>query len=147
VAGALFTQPAGGVPLPLRLWLTDPAALSTHRCLRLTAEDDIETPYFFEPPQGRRSCQTPVAVGRLVTRITHDHGISVRQAGLGRANQLLQEFVEEGITVAGLPVIVSDQLDANTRFWGVRSGACHPGRPQGYQGRAVPERPEGWHLF
>jgi len=36
---------------------------------------------------------------------------------------VLQEFVKEGITVAGLPVIVSDQVDANTRFWA--SGQAH----------------------
>jgi hypothetical protein len=33
VAGALFTQPAGGVPLLLRLRITDPAALSAHDVL------------------------------------------------------------------------------------------------------------------
>ena len=27
--------------------------------------------------------------------------------------------MEDGITVAGLPVLVSDQVDANTLFWGI----------------------------
>jgi hypothetical protein len=27
--------------------------------------------------------------------------------------------VEDGIVVAGLPVLVSDQVDANTLFWGI----------------------------
>jgi len=31
----------------------------------------------------------------------------------------LLQFVEDGITVAGLPVLVSDQVDAATLFWGV----------------------------
>ena len=35
------------------------------------------------------------------------------------SNQSLIQFVEDGITVAGLPVIVSDQVDANTKFWGI----------------------------
>jgi hypothetical protein len=35
------------------------------------------------------------------------------------SNQPLLEFVEDGITVAGLPVLVSDQVDANTVAWGV----------------------------
>lgn len=34
VATAFFAQPARGVPLPRRLWLTDPAAFSTHPDLR-----------------------------------------------------------------------------------------------------------------
>lgn len=32
----------------------------------------------------------------------------------------LIQFVEDGITVAGLPVVVSDQVDADTKFWGIR---------------------------
>jgi HK97 family phage major capsid protein len=35
------------------------------------------------------------------------------------SNQSLIQFVEDGITVAGLPVIVSDQVDADTKFWGI----------------------------
>lgn len=36
------------------------------------------------------------------------------------SNQSLIQFVQEdGITVAGLPVIVSDQVDADTKFWGI----------------------------
>jgi Phage capsid family len=35
------------------------------------------------------------------------------------SNQSLIQFVEDGITVAGLPVIVSDQVDASTKFWGI----------------------------
>src|SRR6185295_18218664 len=35
------------------------------------------------------------------------------------SNQSLFQFVEDGITVAGLPVLVSDQVDAATLFWGV----------------------------
>lgn len=35
------------------------------------------------------------------------------------SNQSLLQFVEDGITVAGLPVLVSDQVDANTLFWGI----------------------------
>lgn len=35
------------------------------------------------------------------------------------SNQSLIQFVEDCITVAGLPVIVSDQVDAATLFWGI----------------------------
>lgn len=35
------------------------------------------------------------------------------------SNQSLIQFVEDGITVAGLPVIVSDQVDPSTKFWGI----------------------------
>lgn len=35
------------------------------------------------------------------------------------SNQSLIQFVEDGITVAGLPVLVSDQVDAATKFWGI----------------------------
>jgi HK97 family phage major capsid protein len=35
------------------------------------------------------------------------------------SNQPLIEFVEDGITVAGLPVLVSDQVDADTVAWGI----------------------------
>jgi hypothetical protein len=28
-------------------------------------------------------------------------------------------FVEDGLTIAGLPVVVSDQVDAATTFWGI----------------------------
>ena len=35
------------------------------------------------------------------------------------SNQTLIQFVEDGITVAGLPVVVSDQVDGATKFWGV----------------------------
>jgi HK97 family phage major capsid protein len=35
------------------------------------------------------------------------------------SNQNLIQFVEDGITVAGLPVVVSDQVDVTTLFWGV----------------------------
>jgi HK97 family phage major capsid protein len=35
------------------------------------------------------------------------------------SNQSLLQFVEDGITVAGLPVLVSDQVDSNTLFWGI----------------------------
>ncbi len=35
------------------------------------------------------------------------------------SNQSLLQFVEDGITVAGLPVLVSDQVDASTLFWGI----------------------------
>ena len=37
------------------------------------------------------------------------------------SNQTLIQFVEDGITVAGLPVLVSDQVDAATLFWGIPS--------------------------
>ncbi len=37
------------------------------------------------------------------------------------ANTNLIEFVEDGITIAGLPVLVSDQVDADTVAWGVPS--------------------------
>ena len=33
------------------------------------------------------------------------------------SNQSLIQLVEDGITVAGLPVLVSDQVDAATKFW------------------------------
>lgn len=35
------------------------------------------------------------------------------------SNQSLVQFVDDGITIAGLPVLVSDQVDASTLFWGV----------------------------
>jgi HK97 family phage major capsid protein len=35
------------------------------------------------------------------------------------SNQSLLQHVEDGIVVAGLPVLVSDQVDPNTLFWGV----------------------------
>jgi HK97 family phage major capsid protein len=35
------------------------------------------------------------------------------------SNQSLLQFVEDGIRVAGLPVLVSDQVDAATLFWGI----------------------------
>ncbi|SOJ53582.1 hypothetical protein MSIMFB_01082 [Mycobacterium simulans] len=35
------------------------------------------------------------------------------------SNKNLIEFVEDGLTVVGLPVLVSDQVDANTLFWGI----------------------------
>jgi len=35
------------------------------------------------------------------------------------SNEHLIEFVKDGITVAGLPVLVSDQVDAATLFWGI----------------------------
>ena len=35
------------------------------------------------------------------------------------SNQSLLQFVDDGIVVAGLPVLVSDQVDANTLFWGI----------------------------
>lgn len=37
------------------------------------------------------------------------------------SNQPLIEFVADGITVAGLPVLVSNQVDAETLFWGIPS--------------------------
>jgi HK97 family phage major capsid protein len=35
------------------------------------------------------------------------------------SNQSLLQFVDDGIVVAGLPVLVSDQVDEDTVFWGV----------------------------
>ena len=35
------------------------------------------------------------------------------------SNLSLLQFVEDGIVVAGLPVLVSDQVDAATLFWGI----------------------------
>ncbi len=35
------------------------------------------------------------------------------------SNQNLVQFVEDGIRIAGLPVLVSDQVDAQTVFWGI----------------------------
>lgn len=35
------------------------------------------------------------------------------------SNQNLLQFVEDGIRVAGLPVLVSDHVDADTVFWGI----------------------------
>jgi HK97 family phage major capsid protein len=35
------------------------------------------------------------------------------------SNQSLLQFVEDGIVVAGLPVLVTDQIDAATLFWGI----------------------------
>jgi HK97 family phage major capsid protein len=37
------------------------------------------------------------------------------------SNQSLLQFVDDGIVVAGLPVLVSDQVDEDTLFWGVPS--------------------------
>ena len=35
------------------------------------------------------------------------------------SNQSLLQFVDDGIVVAGLPVLVSDQVDEDTVFWGI----------------------------
>lgn len=35
------------------------------------------------------------------------------------SNQHLIEFVADGLTVVGLPVLVSNQVDAATKFWGI----------------------------
>lgn len=35
------------------------------------------------------------------------------------SNQSLLQFVEDGLVVAGLPVVISDQVDASTKFWGI----------------------------
>ncbi|MDM2170813.1 phage major capsid protein [Mycobacteroides abscessus] len=35
------------------------------------------------------------------------------------SNQSLIQFVEDGIRIAGLPVVVSNQVDAATLFWGI----------------------------
>ena len=35
------------------------------------------------------------------------------------SNQNLVQFVEDGLTIAGLPVLVSDQVDGATLFWGI----------------------------
>lgn len=35
------------------------------------------------------------------------------------SNQSLLQFVEDGITIAGLPVLRSNQVDADTLFWGI----------------------------
>jgi hypothetical protein len=32
---------------------------------------------------------------------------------------VLLQFAEDGIVVAGLPMLVSDQVDADTLFWGI----------------------------
>jgi hypothetical protein len=40
------------------------------------------------------------------------------------SNQSLLQFVEDGIVVAGLPVLISDQVDASALFWAVPTGAC-----------------------
>jgi hypothetical protein len=32
---------------------------------------------------------------------------------------VLLQFAEDGIVVAGLPVLVSDRVDADTLFWGI----------------------------
>ena len=37
-----------------------------------------------------------------------------------RLHQSLLQFVDDGIVVAGLPVLVSDQVDEDTVFWGTR---------------------------
>jgi Phage capsid family len=36
-----------------------------------------------------------------------------------KVNQSLLQFVDDGIVVAGLPVLVSDQVDEDTVFWGI----------------------------
>lgn len=35
------------------------------------------------------------------------------------SNQNLVPFVEDGLVIEGLPVLVSDQVDADTKFWGI----------------------------
>jgi hypothetical protein len=35
------------------------------------------------------------------------------------SNQTLLQFVDDGIVVAGLPVLVSDQVGEDTVFWGI----------------------------
>lgn len=85
---------------------------------------------------------TPVSVGASLTNL--DAFVSARYAALANgseltswivrpvvaealsklktasgSNQPLLEFVEDGITVAGLPVLVSDQVDSTTVAWGV----------------------------
>ena len=35
------------------------------------------------------------------------------------SNQTLLQFVDDGIVVAGLPVLASDQVDADTVAWGI----------------------------
>ncbi len=35
------------------------------------------------------------------------------------SNQSLIQFVEDGIVVAGLPVLVCEQVDASILFWGM----------------------------
>jgi hypothetical protein len=35
------------------------------------------------------------------------------------SNQSLVQFVDDGLVVAGLPVVLSDQMDTNTKFWGI----------------------------
>lgn len=37
------------------------------------------------------------------------------------SNKTLLQFVEDGITIAGLPVLVSDQMDSDTVAWGIPS--------------------------
>ena len=89
-----------------------------------------------------RSSTTPVDTGASLTNL--DHFIAARYAAVAAgsertswivspttaeavsklkvqsgSNQNLVHFVEDGPTIAGLPVLVSDQVDANTKFWGI----------------------------
>lgn len=94
-------------------------------------------------PNGLRSISyTPVAVGAALANL--DPFVAARYAALANgseltswivgpavaeslsklktasgSNQPLIQFVEDGITVCGLPVLVSDQVDADTVAWGI----------------------------
>ncbi|MGG7103117.1 MULTISPECIES: phage major capsid protein [Rhodococcus] len=44
--------------------------------------------------------------------------VSQLKVGSG-SNQNLLQFVENGMMIAGVPVLISDQVDAATKFWGI----------------------------
>jgi hypothetical protein len=55
-----------------------------------------------------------------IVRPTRAEALSKLKVQSG-SNQSLLQFVEDGITVAGLPVLTSTHVDANTVAWGVDS--------------------------
>jgi len=54
-----------------------------------------------------------------------------------RLHRSLLQFVDDGIVVAGLPVLVSDQVDEDTVFWGIPEAARDVRAALQHHGRAV----------
>ena len=83
---------------------------------------------------GRHGCQHrqpgPVRAGALrrhrgwlradqPDRSSGCRGVAVQVEGCDGLQPVVASVREDGITVAGLPVLVSDQMDSNTLFWGI----------------------------
>jgi hypothetical protein len=62
------------------------------------------------------------------------------------SNQSVLQFVDDGIVVAGLPVLVSDQVDAGTVAWGVPSAHVKFVTRKGSRVEKFPESAARWHL-